>query len=435
MLLHVVNQQVYIRLLKCLDQTLEFCIDKKYVGELSKEDFIKHLLDRGANVNAFCTLNASPLEVSRRTIFSYACRKANVQIVKLMIDRGADVNCMDMTGLSPICYAFKSGEKEKIELFLDNGLDAAKINRLRLLHKYILSGAAAEAMIERLLQLGADVNCLNNLGYTPLNYAVLHYGLRRGDSDEDLKIIKLILQSGADQNLGKCSLTQAAGSGHEKVVKLLIKFGASVNGRPGDEKTPLTVAASFGHEEIVKLLLKLGGGKRDDRALYEAVNWQSETTTRIVKLLLERGFDPNCLTNHETPLIKAVNCRNTVVVKLLLGHGARMDRLTPMGQYALRRAVVNNCPEIVESLVERGADVNVKWCGMTVLQMSIRKGFKGISEVLVRQIALLKYQNQFVSEINLKALKSVKQLRRCFEIFTSELELLSANQFEDSTLS
>ena len=87
----------------------------------------------------------------------------------------------------------------------------------------------------------------------------------------------------------------------EDVVKLLLDRGANPNGRDNNGETPLHGAAENGN-------------------------------TNVVKLLLARGSDPNMADNFEfTPLHKAANNRHKYVYQVLLDRGADPNKANQFG--------------------------------------------------------------------------------------------------------
>lgn len=92
---------------------------------------------------------------------------------------------------------------------------------------------------------------------------------------------------------------------------------------------PLYYASSFGLTEVVKMLLE-----RDEGVEIDALGGRSHSTALhvstfrdhmdIVKMLLERGADPNVPNDDdESPLFWAVENRDKAMQELLLGNGAR----------------------------------------------------------------------------------------------------------------
>jgi beta-lactamase regulating signal transducer with metallopeptidase domain len=80
-----------------------------------------------------------------------------------------------------------------------------------------------------------------------------------------------------------------------------------------------------------------------------------------VRLLLERGADPNLLAPFdESALIHAAAEGHVDIVSLLLDRGASIDHPAKWGDNALHRASANGHLEVVKRLVARGADVNTR---------------------------------------------------------------------------
>ena len=128
----------------------------------------------------------------------------------------------------------------------------------------------------------------------------------------------------------------------------------------------------------------------------------------IVKLLLERGANPNMQlmfkpanltgttnTRGSTPLIRAANNGDVEVVKLLLEHGAdatvyMADRQTPIHAVITGRAPEPQAIELITRLHDAGTDVNVvalvnhpeEIRGGTALHYAVRKRQKDVIKLL-----------------------------------------------------
>ena len=91
------------------------------------------------------------------------------------------------------------------------------------------------------------------------------------------------------------------------------------------------------------------------RGLYSAHPWGDAAT---VKLLLERGADPNANCFYGTPLlVQAAEGGHTLIVKTLLEAGANSDARTPVLRYtALIQAARGGFEDTVSCLLEHGAD-------------------------------------------------------------------------------
>jgi ankyrin repeat protein len=114
------------------------------------------------------------------------------------------------------------------------------------------------AVVEWLLDHGADANATNEDGWTALHVAVSHTW-----SDEEAAVlVKVLLSHGADAGVkdasGRTALHDAAGRGLTKVVRQLLAHGAGADARDRSGLTPLHDAAWCGRTEIAGLLRKQG---------------------------------------------------------------------------------------------------------------------------------------------------------------------------------
>ena len=118
--------------------------------------------------------------------------------------------------------------------------------------------------VESLIKKGAEVNAVDDYGFTALMHASRH---------GNTKIAKLLINKGADVNVddigGWTALMHASYEGNTKIAKLLIDNGADVNANVDDVNanvddviiygdTSLRIAVENQEIEIIKLLIKAG---------------------------------------------------------------------------------------------------------------------------------------------------------------------------------
>ena len=119
-----------------------------------------------------------------------------------------------------------------------------------------------EAMVQFLIEQGAEVDSKDNMGRTPLSWAA---------EDGKEAIVQLLIKQGAEVDLkdnnGRTPLSWAAQSGKEAVVRLLIKQGAEVDLKDDEGQTPLSWAVEWGKKAVVKLLIEHGAetDSKDDK--------------------------------------------------------------------------------------------------------------------------------------------------------------------------
>ena len=93
----------------------------------------------------------------------------------------------------------------------------------------------------------------NNRGETHL-----HIAAHRGDTKQILELLELGLDVNALDNADWTPLHEACNKGHVEAAKILIEHGALINAKGDEDVTPLHDAAGSGCVELVRLLLEHG---------------------------------------------------------------------------------------------------------------------------------------------------------------------------------
>ena len=200
------------------------------------------------------------------------------------------------------------------------------------------------------------------------HYAVLYEALVY-DSSSDLAIVRLILDHGTDP---------------DGIVYNVLD----------NEESALFVAVRKESLSSVELLLDAGADPESHCQVLKMSPLQLALTRNqrdTAKLLLERGADPNTVSGRGsvgTAIQMASAADDTEMVRLLLSHHARPDLLAGiMPHTALQMAARNGCKDIVDMLIEHGANVNAPAAesyGATALQFTAIHGYLGITYFLLR---------------------------------------------------
>jgi hypothetical protein len=197
-----------------------------------KMDFVVRALDRGDDVD-FAYEDGI-------TALMNAAEAGHSEIVRLLIERGATVDRLDSNGNSALFVAAYCGWHEAISILLDAGAEVAlpgagetalhraayggkcdrEINLLEPRNPFAPEGHTEALRV--LLSHGADVNALDEAGWSPLMYAM-------GGGHAD--VVQLLLEAGADVNItavdGATAIQLAQDNGHNHIVELLRASGAS----------------------------------------------------------------------------------------------------------------------------------------------------------------------------------------------------------------
>ena len=186
----------------------------------------------------------------------------------------------------------------------------------------------------------------------------------------NLPAVRDILRAGADASLivfGTDSmLMSACAQGTADMVSLILDYHPDINYQDIYGNNALTKAVgNFGHyREIVPILLDVGinpnarvgsSEKINYTALYKITNQalqnQDEVDYGIIRLLLEKGANPNLADKKgNTPLMLAAYKGNMTVVKMLLEFGADPNLKDNNGQSAVDKAKKKGHQDIVKLL-------------------------------------------------------------------------------------
>ena len=180
-----------------------------------------------------------------------ACGMGNLSLVETLITHGADLNALDESNHTPLMVAVQNKNYQIVKALLrDYGCDP-NIEGNLLLHE--ACGMGNLRLVEILITHGADLNALDEHGYTPLMVAVKHYG-------NDKIVESLICDYNCDVNVrasnGYSLLHIAAANNLLSQIRILIsRFGMSPFVVDKDGNTPLHLCASKGWAACVRSLL------------------------------------------------------------------------------------------------------------------------------------------------------------------------------------
>jgi Ankyrin repeats (3 copies)/Ankyrin repeats (many copies) len=186
--------------------------------------------------------------------YAALCGFSNL-VEELIVKYPEHVNAFGGYYRTPAAAALAGRHFELAQVLHRNGspLDMRGISGKSLLHAAVHQGDFE--MVRVLLDYGLNVNIRDNLGSTPLNFA-----LEYRSKNIDPRVVRFLLDHGADPNIlaqlqgGNTPLHRASRSGRIEIARLLVEHGANVEVQDDRGKTPLDVATKEQHDEIVKFL-------------------------------------------------------------------------------------------------------------------------------------------------------------------------------------
>jgi uncharacterized protein len=211
------------------------------------------------------------------TALHWAAYLDDLETAKLLVNAKADVNAANRYGVTPLSLACANGNEAMVELLLAAGAPAN--TKLRGDETALMTAARTgkPGPVKALLARGADVNARERRGQTALMWAA---------AEGHAAVAEALLKAGADfrtpLSSGFTPLFFAVREGRIDVVRILLKAGADVNeamqpkrssGRaPGRGTTPLNLAVENGHFELAAVLLEAGADPNDQRCGFTALH-------------------------------------------------------------------------------------------------------------------------------------------------------------------
>lgn len=352
---------------------------------------LQHLFDvikAGSTVKLRKILAAHPALLNAQDPYGYtplhtAVFARNIEIVKTLVAQGAKLDTPDGDGFPPIAYTRRCPDIKQYLLMnhaenfdpqfslmhiavADSDIDAITTlarKRPELLNTKDRAGAtplhlAAEKgdhfMVELLVNLGADLNIVDNKGYPvvalpELDPTIQEFLLNNGAVDPYHNLVQLAASQGDTRKLarlllnaenqqlinvadlqGLTPLHYAVISGDEAAVALLLKQGADVNAVNNNHYLPIHFAEN---PDIYKMLLNAGSYDAMATPLHVAASLGDLNQMRAI--IAEDPTSVNVLdSQHHTPLRYAADYEKKAAVKLLLAHGANPDIQSLDWQYA-----------------------------------------------------------------------------------------------------
>lgn len=289
--------------------------DKQAFAAVLKRDAEKLMahLDMGVSVD---TCGELPPYYSQVPLLVAAAMEGSPECVQLLLSRGADPNLRGISNQRPDLPGISALVGVLRESFDPDSTEQSKRREI----------------VKLLLEAGADPDGVHQEVELPMKWAI-----KRGYKDVPEDLISAGAKSHTDPYFGV--LHEAARTGAKQFVQRLLRDGMPVNAIEKHGTTPLHAATFAAQAGVAEYLLSAGGDPNCirpggwtplhnicDHASRLGLEDQFQADLAIIKLLLKHGAEINRRTpDGETPLaLASVGGSANPVMELLKSHGATL---------------------------------------------------------------------------------------------------------------
>lgn len=369
------------------------------------------------------------------TLLHMAAEKNDAELCKYLIQKGADPDLKNNESDTPLMVAIKDGCEEAANIIvelnpntlfsrdakgrtaLDLGLNSysgyyetfitPELGRIKdsdgqtIVHYFVKTKNVKG--IRECANKGISVCEKDNYGLTPMDIAFR----QMADEDGAVRVLAELILGGAEEMGGDYAYFENAVASRNYSTRL------------ADGQTPLHVAAILGHNSIVNFLLENGAdpSAQDSSGatpLHEAIRYGN---LGIAKALLDSGANVNACDNLGKPPVMVIIPKESMMdtYHLLLAYKADLTQKDMFGDTVLHTVtMINVDKEIVEFLINNGADLNAKNKeGSTPLSIAVQK----------REVEIVKLLTDNGADIHTKNANGISPL---FLALTSTPEVLQA---------
>ncbi|KAL9121680.1 MAG: hypothetical protein Q9187_001757 [Circinaria calcarea] len=315
------------------------------------------------------------------------------------------------------------GLDEMAIVMLDKGSEVDKTDFLGFtaLHRAALKGRATT--VQLLLSRGANIGRRDRMGRTALYSAVVS----RND-----EVVKIILEHGRHTgNIDKSNMPNASHIFWAcdvtilKIVQMLVDYITDVHEKNGYLIDMLNAAVYFGNKEIVKLSLEQCTDSETIKHISSSLLSETagKSNTKILQMLLKQGIPVQTKDQILALVLKeAVLGGSVSAVGILLETGANPNLSLPNETPALIYAAQEGKMDVVQLLVDKGADLGMKdnRTGLTALQCAVLGGHEAV-------VRLLSEQGNLANEVIEPLLALTSLYRSVFWEDETEIDQVLAN--------
>lgn len=359
-----------------IDEFNSYCLE----GNIKK---VEQNID-DIDINSLTTDGTTPL-ISAISI-------KNVNLIKLLIAKGANVNFKDINGSTPLLEALRFYDYNITNIIIESGAD---VNT---------SDIYGNTPLFRTVENFNDLLFLNDRIYTlKKNENEKNKPIKFSKKEEEsfqnqINTIQLLLSKGADFNFankqGITPVMQSIIDNNLTIFDLFVKNGFDINSYTGlQNTTPLNLSILESNDLFFDYLISKGininkADKSGYTPIYIAI---ISGNINKVKYFIEHGIDINSKINsdNDTPITEACKLGKKEIVEYLVKKGADLNIKDQYGFTCIHDSIINY--EILKILINAGANVNLRNAYFdTPLHLAVKYNKPESIKLLVEAGAILK---------------------------------------------
>ena len=337
------------------------------------------MFENGYNIDKINNLLNTGSTLLIRTI-----ENNNLHAVKLLLKHGANINIKNQDGKTPLDIAKLKNNKKMIKL-IESLFNVNKKNQQEQTPLFNAVQLNDKLYIDILLKYGADVNAEDKYSLTPIVFA------------QTVDILKLLIDNGANiehvtnkglfpiwffimknandlatymfdngYNIDKINNLLSTGStlliktikkNNLHIAKLLLKYGADINIKNKDGKTPLDIAKLKNNNEMIELIESLlNVNKKDQLGETPLFNAVRSNDKLYIDILLKYGADINAV--NIMGLTPIFNVKTRDILELLIQNGANIEHVQNKGLFPLFFFIMKSQPALVTYMFKNGYNID-----------------------------------------------------------------------------
>lgn len=268
-------------------------------------DTLNALLSEESNINARNDKWETPLYC--------ACASGQLSAVRVLLEAGARINAKARKRFTPLHVAARFGHDDVVEELIRAGA-AVDRETIRCMTPFLVAVKYSQkSCAECLLRHKSDIHAKDMFHRTALHWAI---------KTDQRDLFELLVSQGADVSItdkfSKTPIMQAVKSNRPELLKRLLELDADRTMEDKLLRRPIHVAALKGHCQCIDIFLQSGTvlpdswndqHQRMTPLMFAASHGQLES----MKLLLERGADPNRVNTYNQTALCLVAIRRRPV--------------------------------------------------------------------------------------------------------------------------